>query len=209
MVALSQDNATTLDSNVHHAQAPCGSSSLWPDTPGVMAHAAQAVQEARPEAYNHAADVAAPYHWFVPLIAYLDNTRTNSWTYRTDLAAPAPLAQEHVTTFTHEEVSQSTASTSHGLFNEPYNLGKICSVFRRVSSDDMSFRCLVSECHGSYSRWPDFLRHYYGAHAVEKKAFWCPKDGCARNRAGGNNPFPRKDKLKDHLRHAHGTRPSS
>jgi len=55
----------------------------------------------------------------------------------------------------------------------------------------------------------DILRHYNGAHAVKKKAFWCPKDGCARNRVGGNNPFPRKDKLKDHLRQAHGTRRSS
>ncbi|OSS53705.1 hypothetical protein B5807_01620 [Epicoccum nigrum] len=138
----------------------------------------------------HAAHVAAPYH-------------------QTDSAAPAPLAQEHVTTFTGETVSPSTTSISHGSVDKPYNLEKTCSISRREGSDDMSFRCLVSECHRSYGRWPDFLRHYNGAHAVKKKAFWCPKDGCARNRVGGNNPFPRKDKLKDHLRQAHGTRRSS
>jgi hypothetical protein len=174
-----------------------------------MAHATQAVEEARQEAYNHAAYMPASYHWFVPLVAYLDNIKTNSWTHRTGLAASAPLAQEHITTFTDKEVSLSTTSTSHGSFDEPHNLGTICSVFRRVGSDDMLFRCLVSECHRNYSRWHDFLRHYNGAHAVEKKTFWCPKDGCARSRTGGSYSFPRKDKLKDHLRQAHGTRRSS
>jgi hypothetical protein len=97
IVVLSQENAATLDSNVHHAPAPYGSSSLWPDKSGVMAHATQAVEEARQEAYNHATYVPASYHWFVPLVACLDNIKTNSWTHRTGLAASAPLVQEHIT----------------------------------------------------------------------------------------------------------------
>jgi hypothetical protein len=63
IVALSHENAATLDSNVQHAQAPCDLSSPWPGASGGMAHAAH---------------VAAPYHQSVPLIAYLDNIRTNS-----------------------------------------------------------------------------------------------------------------------------------
>lgn len=48
------------------------------------------------------------------------------------------------------------------------------------------------------------MRHYNGSHAVEKKAFWCPLAACARNEAAGGNPFPRKDKMMDHVRQAHG-----
>jgi uncharacterized C2H2 Zn-finger protein len=86
---------------------------------------------------------------------------------------------------------------------KPVSMHTICLIDRLDDSDNMVFRCRISGCHGTFGRWPDFMRHYNGAHAVEKKVYWCPSGGCMRSEAG-NNPFPRKDKMMDHVRQAHG-----
>lgn len=67
------------------------------------------------------------------------------------------------------------------------------------------FECNYSNCGKTFQRSYELERHYTGLHAPdsEKEAFWCPKEGCSRNKATGHSPFPRKDKLRDHLRNYH------
>jgi hypothetical protein len=80
----------------------------------------------------------------------------------------------------------------------------LCSVYRLDGTDTMTFHCQVPGCSNHFARWPDFLRHYNGAHAIVKKVYWCPSVGCIRSQGPGNVPFPRKDKMLDHARQVHG-----
>jgi hypothetical protein len=68
------------------------------------------------------------------------------------------------------------------------------------------FRCSMLGCTAPpFKRWYDLRRHYNGTHTAEGDAFWCEYPECERGVAGGQ-PFPRKDKLNDHLRQAHKLR---
>lgn len=70
--------------------------------------------------------------------------------------------------------------------------------------ETLVFKCSMPECDGTtFKRWFELKRHYNGAHAEEGEVHWCGVVGCQRNEADGR-PFPRKDKLKDHLRKVHG-----
>lgn len=55
----------------------------------------------------------------------------------------------------------------------------------------------------TFGRWADLKRHHNGAHAAAPTIFWCEYEGCPRSRKVGNSPFPRKDKLGDHVRVMH------
>jgi hypothetical protein len=56
----------------------------------------------------------------------------------------------------------------------------------------------------SFSRPAELKRHNITTHASQKSEHWCPILGCKRSMAMGIKAFPRKDKLKDHLRQMHG-----
>jgi hypothetical protein len=67
------------------------------------------------------------------------------------------------------------------------------------------FKCRESRCHRrSYGRVAELRRHYDVAHAPTKPAFWCPVTACERSQGIGGRCFPRKDKLRSHLRSVHG-----
>jgi hypothetical protein len=67
------------------------------------------------------------------------------------------------------------------------------------------FRCSNSACRGkTFSRWYDLRRHYNGAHAIMPIVYWCEDEGCSRSEPAGDRPFPRKDKLADHVEKIHG-----
>jgi serine/threonine protein kinase len=54
----------------------------------------------------------------------------------------------------------------------------------------------------SFTRTMDLERHFLNKHAQEKPEYWCPILGCDRSDSKGN-PFPRKDKMEDHIRTRH------
>lgn len=66
----------------------------------------------------------------------------------------------------------------------------------------LMFVCSEPQCHGrTFGRRQELVRHYNGAHAPPDAGnmFWCAVPGCDR----GVRPFPRKDKLNDHVRKVH------
>lgn len=91
------------------------------------------------------------------------------------------------------------AESSNALPEGSRNTEAICLVYRQTGTDAKYFACGFPGCDRHYSRWPDFLRHYDGLHAVNKKEFWCPVPGCERRKS-----FPRKDKMMDHARKVQG-----
>ncbi|KAH4112882.1 hypothetical protein HBI46_158950 [Parastagonospora nodorum] len=80
-------------------------------------------------------------------------------------------------------------------------------IYGYPTSDVLTFRCHHANCHDQeFSRWPDYKRHYNGAHATIPTIYWCDVEECPRSKAPGNRPFPRKDKLNDHAKSIHGVR---
>ncbi|KAF2994917.1 hypothetical protein E8E13_000524 [Curvularia kusanoi] len=111
-----------------------------------------------------------------------------------------PPLRKHEPEFPNDPNPPCTLVTSQG---SDIHWEVICVVRRRVGSDTMSFKCLLPQCSRCHGRWHEFARHYNGKHAANPKVWWCPEAGCARSEATENKPFPREDKLKDHLRQAH------
>lgn len=109
-------------------------------------------------------------------------------------AAPptfAPLAQP-----------SSTASTI------PYPHPILCA-YSTEEPATYIFQCCNPTCGGiTFGRWPDFTRHYNGIHATSPKVYWCAVEGCPRSEIVGDDPFTRKDKLKDHVKSMHRGRSS-
>jgi hypothetical protein len=67
------------------------------------------------------------------------------------------------------------------------------------------FKCNHANCeYRTFSRPAELKRHYTTTHASRKPALWCPFATCERSAIIGIKPFPRKDKLKDHIRQRHG-----
>jgi hypothetical protein len=123
-------------------------------------------------------------------------------------ATTLPLTRRQMRrTPSHATSPSGTASRQRPSSAEADAVHKICSVSCLSGTDDMFFECKMHRCRRRYSRWPDFMRHYNGSHAIKKKTFWCPLADCPRNKATGDKPFPRKDKVMDHVRQAHGLHP--
>jgi len=64
--------------------------------------------------------------------------------------------------------------------------------------------CDWPECTRSFRRQSDLVRHRDTIHQKKKK-FWCTAPGCNRSESYGGlkRPFPRKDKLNEHVRNIH------
>lgn len=74
------------------------------------------------------------------------------------------------------------------------------------------YKCNVLRCaRKTFSRPAELRRHYDTVHIV-KRQFWCLVQSCERSVSAGGKPFPRQDKLRDHVRsmhiHAAGVRSS-
>lgn len=81
------------------------------------------------------------------------------------------------------------------------------TIYSCPNTDTYTFQCHGASCHGrTFGRWPDFTRHYNGAHSAAPTVYWCHVEGCPRSKAARNRPFPRKDKLNDHAKSMHGLR---
>lgn len=62
-----------------------------------------------------------------------------------------------------------------------------------------SYPCRVPNCARRFKRMPDLMRHY-SIYCTRADKFPCDVIGC---KFGGDNGFPRKDKLRDHKRKVH------
>jgi hypothetical protein len=72
------------------------------------------------------------------------------------------------------------------------------------------FKCRQPSCSGvTFKRIQDLKRHNNTHHSRHAGRFWCPVDGCARSMKSGGNPFPRKDKMIDHLERVHADKVGS
>lgn len=60
---------------------------------------------------------------------------------------------------------------------------------------ETTYACLAPSCNKKYSRKPDLIRHYRGAHLHDQR-HKCRVPGCERSTRG----FPRRDKRDDHER---------
>ncbi|KAF2029288.1 hypothetical protein EK21DRAFT_20385, partial [Setomelanomma holmii] len=66
------------------------------------------------------------------------------------------------------------------------------------------FKCLQQGCgHKLFSRQAELRRHYDTIHSYRKPEFWCIATRCPRARVNRRLPFPRKGKLRDHVRKKH------
>jgi hypothetical protein len=67
------------------------------------------------------------------------------------------------------------------------------------------FKCLEPRCaRKTFNRQAELRRHYDTIHAPRKPEYWCRVASCQRSQANGGYPFPRRDKLRDHMRKIHG-----
>ncbi|KAL8707239.1 MAG: hypothetical protein Q9220_007682 [cf. Caloplaca sp. 1 TL-2023] len=62
------------------------------------------------------------------------------------------------------------------------------------------YQCETPGCAHKSKRWGDLKRHISTSHCLNAKKFPCAYPGCER---GGDNGFPRKDKLKSHFESVH------
>ncbi|KAF2029295.1 hypothetical protein EK21DRAFT_67974 [Setomelanomma holmii] len=95
-------------------------------------------------------------------------------------------------------------SATNGPGISERRLVPIGSVYMTNRKKVFVFKCTERPCNRkTYTRMYDLRRHYDGAHASQGPKFWCPYEGCERSARGGGPSFPRKDKLKDHVRSMH------
>jgi hypothetical protein len=142
-------------------------------------------------------------------------------TYQQHHATPFALAQSNHTTDAstasqhRQSISAMTNHPTHLYTSAPTTVTatrpslsatragtQIASVYSTNDPDNHILRCENPACRNkTYARWPDFKRHYIGAHTTHAPEFWCTVPGC--DRGIGGRPFPRRDKLKDHVGAVH------
>jgi hypothetical protein len=96
----------------------------------------------------------------------------------------------------------STLSQSRASYTRPQQL----TVAQDIASGipfrvETTYTCLESSCNRKYSRKPDLVRHYKGAH-LRDDTYKCRVPTCERSERG----FPRRDKRNDHERKIHRLR---
>lgn len=74
------------------------------------------------------------------------------------------------------------------------------SDIRRSSYRSNLYHCDIVGCSHKSKRWGDLERHILTRHCSETAKHPCSFPGCER---GGENGFPRKDKLKSHVENVH------
>ncbi|KAH6629248.1 hypothetical protein C7974DRAFT_183767 [Boeremia exigua] len=115
--------------------------------------------------------------------------------------------QSHLSSFldgtwphTIEPVTACAPPTSrthpHTSTNNPEPDGDIPSTIPfRIET---TYACIEANCNKKYSRKPDLVRHYRGAHLHDQR-YKCRIAACERSQRG----FPRRDKRDDHERKVH------
>jgi hypothetical protein len=97
--------------------------------------------------------------------------------------------------------------TEHDVLPAPIIIGYVLS--NGITRHD-KLKCHQPPCSGvTFKRIQDLKRHNNARHNRHAARFWCPVDGCPRSIKSGGNPFPRKDKMIDHLERAHADKVGS
>jgi hypothetical protein len=80
-----------------------------------------------------------------------------------------------------------------------------CNIIGHLFADDR-WGCPYPSCSDiTFGRKTELKRHHASCHkgfGGDEPQFWCPVDGCERSIQGGE-PFPRQDKMVDHLKRVH------
>ena len=63
-----------------------------------------------------------------------------------------------------------------------------------------NYHCREDHCSAKAKSWNDLIRHTKSTHCKRSTKIPCPYAWCKR---GGDNGFPRKDKLTSHIRNVH------
>ncbi|KAI8941091.1 hypothetical protein NX059_002330 [Plenodomus lindquistii] len=122
--------------------------------------------------------------------------------------AALPVTQREFSSPT--QIMHDTPHNIRPTFSTPTHLNEIAiqtpiaigTIFTTSTPSKYTVKCTLPRCGKTFGRPYDFYRHFNGTH-VMTEFHWCPQEDCLRN-AHGNQPFPRRDKVKDHLRQAHG-----
>ncbi|OAL54048.1 hypothetical protein IQ07DRAFT_641055 [Pyrenochaeta sp. DS3sAY3a] len=129
----------------------------------------------------------------------------------TSLACPSGMTTYHQPPSTYRNAPTLNASASTAPSPPPESSNEDFVVIGIILSNG-SIRTDRYKCHeldcaaSSFGRLADLKRHNASKHhrnSANRQSFWCPVEGCKRSRNGGGEPFPRKDKMKDHLRCVH------
>jgi hypothetical protein len=101
------------------------------------------------------------------------------------------------------DIHKETSFQTHARTQRQTSGSMIGSVYDPCTGESMQYIC--DQCDGekrSFTRPTDLQRHFRSNHAQAKPEYWCPFPGCHRSDSR-NNPFPRKDKMRDHVRKRH------
>ena len=71
--------------------------------------------------------------------------------------------------------------------------------------DEGRYHCAEEDCHASFKRWHDLIRHSTDSHCKVAQRYPCSEPGC---KYGGGNGFRRPDKLKSHVKMHQKNKPS-
>ncbi|KAI8936691.1 hypothetical protein NX059_007083 [Plenodomus lindquistii] len=128
----------------------------------------------------------------------------NLWELTPTFTSDEPIVQMYDYTSRPQGTIASPGLPAFPQLVENHNV-MIGYLYSNPSLEHLVFKCSMPYCNNkSFKRCPDLTRHYNGAHTNEGKAFWCDIHGCERSNIVTGRSFPRKDKLKDHKRQAHG-----
>ncbi|KAH7136016.1 hypothetical protein B0J11DRAFT_176984 [Dendryphion nanum] len=97
-----------------------------------------------------------------------------------------------------------TTSTSSSLQQSSPKQDQIGVILSHPEIRKDLYACCMPQCSSkSFSRIQELKRHYRGKHSNYKREYWCQAPGCERSETKGDRPFPRKDKLADHVERVH------
>lgn len=94
---------------------------------------------------------------------------------------------------------ESGFTLQHSMYKHSWQGSLTLALRQHLFVGDL-YCCDASGCTHKCKRWADLERHASTSHCLNAKKFPCKYPGCER---GGDNGFPRKDKLKSHFENVH------
>lgn len=153
--------------------------------------------------------VTLPYESFpttVPYVNPINTIQTPAYPAPTYPAptypAPTYTAPTYLAPAQALTPSPTPAPASH--LPEHVPIGRV--LISRDGGKDV-YQCVHRQCEGkTFGRLADLKRHRTSCHktpGLKQDEYFCPVPGCPRSKNGRKDPFPRKDKMVDHLTKAH------
>jgi hypothetical protein len=104
------------------------------------------------------------------------------------------------------DTTDTTDTTSHAdSFSNVDSSGIASPRTIGYVTSSSTFRCTYEKCSTkSFGRQAELRRHYGTCHTTPKPVFWCPVRICTRSEHQNEQPFVRRDLMKDHVKRVHG-----